>query len=424
MEPFVGLARLRADAVGGGRRDPVDPEALRVADGILEDLRQRGEAALREHAERLGEIGPGEAWFLTRGDLEQAARRISDRDREVLERTRARIEAFAKAQMASLLEMEVPIPGGRAGHRVIPVRRAGCYAPGGRFPLPSSVLMTVVPARVAGVREVVVASPRPGDLTLAAAFLAGADALIRVGGAQAIGAMAFGMGPLAPCDLLVGPGNRYVTAAKHRVAGRVGIDMLAGPSELVVLADETADPAVVAADLLAQAEHDPDALPVVVTMAGPDWLDRLDQAIGQALQDLPTRPVAERALARGFAVQATSLEEACATCDRLAPEHLEVMVADLPAAAARLSDFGALFLGPRAAEIFGDYGAGPNHVLPTGGTARFTGGLSVMTFLRVHTWMELDQPEALIDDTARLARMEGLEAHARAAEARRRTPGG
>jgi phosphoribosyl-ATP pyrophosphohydrolase/phosphoribosyl-AMP cyclohydrolase/histidinol dehydrogenase len=222
------------------------------------------------------------------------------------------------------------------------------------------------------------------------------------------------------CDAIVGPGSRWVTAAKQLVAGTVAIDMLAGPSELVVLADDSADPAVVAADLLAQAEHDVEALPVLVALA-PELPAAVNACLQRQLADLPTAATARAALARGFAVHADDLDHAVALCDRLAPEHLQLLVRDAAALAPRLRHYGALFVGARSAEVLGDYGAGPNHVLPTGGTARSFGGLSVLTFLRVRTWLQLDDSDAaraLAADAAALARLEGLEAHARAAERR------
>ncbi|HBP22919.1 MAG TPA: histidinol dehydrogenase, partial [Planctomycetes bacterium] len=263
--------------------------------------------------------------------------------------------------------------------------------------------------------------PRPTQVTLAAAAVAGADALLAVGGAQAIAALAYGAGPVPPCDVVVGPGNRWVTAAKQLVAGVVRIDMLAGPSELVVIADGGADPETVAADLLAQAEHDPDARPIVLSPSG-ELLERVDEALARQLETLPTADTALPACReQGAAILCADLEEACAVSDRLAPEHLQLHLANPAEARRRLRHYGALFLGRAGAEVLGDYGAGPNHVLPTGGTARSSGGLSVFTFLRVRTWLHLDDLAAaapLARDAADLARLEGLEGHARAAEAR------
>jgi phosphoribosyl-ATP pyrophosphohydrolase/phosphoribosyl-AMP cyclohydrolase/histidinol dehydrogenase len=281
--------------------------------------------------------------------------------------------------------------------------------------------MTAAVAREAGVPTVWVASPRPAPATLAAAAVAGADGFLAVGGAHGIAALAFGAGPVPPCDVIAGPGNRWVTAAKQIVAGRVRIDMLAGPSELVVVADAEADPATVAADLLAQAEHDPDAVPILVALdAG--IADAVDAELARQLAVLPTAPTASRALRNGFCVVAT-LDEAIAVCDRVAPEHLELAVRDPGPLATRVRHCGALFLGPLGGEVLGDYGAGPNHVLPTGGTARSTAGLSVMDFLRIRTFLDVrdaDGAAGLIEDAVTLARMEGLEAHARAAERRRK----
>jgi phosphoribosyl-ATP pyrophosphohydrolase/phosphoribosyl-AMP cyclohydrolase/histidinol dehydrogenase len=405
------------------RREPVDATALEAARVIVEDVRARGEAAVREHSLRLGDLREGEPLVLGPDDLRAALDAVGAEVRGVLERTASRIRAFAEAQRASLAGFETPIPGGACGQAVAPVERAGCYAPGGRFPLPSSVLMTAVTARVAGVREVWVASPRPAPATLAAAAVAGADGLLRVGGAQAVAALAFGAGRVPACDVIVGPGNRFVTAAKQLVAGRVGIDMLAGPSELVVLADGTADPATVAADLLAQAEHDPDAAPILISTSAA-LVDAVERELAARLGSLPTRGTAERALrGNGFAALAADLDEAVTLCDRLAPEHLEVHCAAAAAVAARVSHFGGLFIGAGAAEVLGDYGAGPNHTLPTGGTARSTGGLSVHHFLRVRTWLRVDDAAAasdLVDDAVALARIEGLEAHARSAALRKK----
>ena len=420
------LRRITPDALPSGRRDPVDPDALAAAAALIADVRAEGEAALLRHAERLGDWTRGQPWLYDAADLAAARDRLPAADRALLERTAERIRLFAAAQRASVAPLDVPVPGGRAGHTVAPVARAGCYAPGGRFPLPSSVLMTAVTARVAGVPEVVVASPRPTLVTLAAAAVAGADRLLAVGGAHAIAALAYGAGPVSPVDVIVGPGNRYVTAAKQLVAGRVGIDMLAGPSELVVLADGDADPDLVAADLLAQAEHDDDARPILVTWA-PALADAVDAALDRQLRDLPTAATARAALAAGFAVLCPTRDAALATCDQLAPEHLEVLTADADALAPRLQHYGGLFLGATAAEVLGDYGVGPNHVLPTGSTARFTGGLSVLHFLRVRTWLRMaDGPaaRAMAADAAALARLEGLEAHARSADRRARPPQG
>ena len=398
-------------------RRPVELGTLREAAVIVEDVRLGGESALRQHAQRLGDLEPGDEIVLDRSRIEQTLESLPGDTRGVLERVAGRIRSFAQAQRQSLMDVDIEVSGGRAGHRWIPVSSAGAYAPGGRYPLPSSVLMTVIPARVAGVESVWVASPRPTPVTLAAAAIAGADGLLAVGGAQAIAALAFGT--LTPtCDLVVGPGNRWVTAAKKYLYGEIGIDGLAGPSEVLVIADETADPELVSADLLAQAEHDVDAVPMLITTSEALSGD-VDQAIGRQLEDLPTSETASRALENGFCLIVGSLEEAVSMSDRIAPEHLALHVDDPSQLVDELHSYGSLFVGSGTAEAFADYGVGPNHVLPTGGGARYQSGLSVLTFLRSPTWMALDDAGPLVDDTMLLARLEGLEAHARAAQIRR-----
>ncbi len=415
------LRVIGPEALPEARRDPVDAETLAQAAAIVSDVRARGEAAVREHAERLGDLVPGAPLLLGPEDLAKAKDALAPEHVATLERTANRIRVFAELQRSALRDARMRIEGGEAGHTVAPVDRAGCYAPGGRFPLPSSVLMTVVTARAAGVQQVWVASPRPAPVTMAAACVAGADGLITVGGAQAIAALAFGAGPILPVDVIVGPGNRWVTAAKQLVFGRVGIDMLAGPSELLVLADDSADAAVVAADLLAQAEHDVDARPLLVTTSA-GLVERVNEELARQLADLPTASTAREAVRGGFAVLCADEDQAVDVCNRLAPEHLEVMTCNPERDARHLRHYGALFLGAGAAEVLGDYGAGPNHVLPTGSSARCKGGLSVFDFLRVRTWMRMDrmgEAGGLVDDAVSLARLEGLEGHARSALRRR-----
>jgi phosphoribosyl-ATP pyrophosphohydrolase/phosphoribosyl-AMP cyclohydrolase/histidinol dehydrogenase len=386
---------------------------MAAATAIVEDVRTRGETALRYHSERLGDSGAGDPLVLEPAVLEASLDQVDPAALAALERMIDRVRSFAAAQRRTLSDLDVEVPGGRAGHRLVPVASAGAYAPGGRYPLPSSVVMTVIPARVAGVDRVWVASPRPGAVTRAAAWLAGADGLLAVGGAQAIAALAFGTVSPA-CDLIVGPGTHWVTAAKKHLYGEVGIDGLAGPSEILVIADDHADPALVAADLAAQAEHDPEAVPGLIATEE-RLVHDVDTELERLLADLPTAATARAALANGWATVVPSLELGAELADRFAPEHLALHVSDPEELAMRVTAYGGVFLGDGSAEVFGDYGAGPNHVLPTSGGARYQSGLSVATFLRSPTWLTLDDPGALAADTALLARLEGLEAHARAA---------
>lgn len=416
------LRQVTADQVPSLRRDAVAPETLTQAAAILQEVQQRGEEALRDYAEKFGDLAEGAQMLYSKEQLQAAYESIPKEDQALLTRCVKRVERFARAQRESIKSMEVAIPGGVAGHEVAAVERAGCYAPGGRFPLPSSVIMTAVTARVAGVQEVWVASPKPTAITLAAASIAGADALLAVGGAQAIAALAYGAGPVPPCDAIVGPGNRWVTAAKQLVSGHVAIDMLAGPSELVILADQSASAEVIAADLLAQAEHDTDALPILVSLSQ-EQIDAVQAALHTQLATLPTAETAAKALENGYAVLAKDTQEGIDLCNRLAPEHLEVLMENADEIAPQLKHYGGLFIGYAAAEVLGDYCAGPNHTLPTGGTARSAAGLSVIHFLRIRTYIsieDLDQAQGLVDDAISMAHHEGLEAHARSAQQRKR----
>lgn len=412
--------RRSCDELKQFKRTPVDQETLEQAAALIKDVEVGGEASLRRLAEHFGDWAPGESLIIDRPALDSALAGLPADQKELLDRTATRIRAFAEAQRGTLLDLAIPIQGGVAGHRVVPVGSAGCYAPGGRYPLPSSVLMTATTARAAGVSEVWVASPKPTQVTLAAAAVAGADGLLAVGGAHAIAALVFGVGGVPSCDVVVGPGNRWVTAAKQILAGRVGIDMLAGPSELVVLADDSSDPDLIAADLLAQAEHDPDAVPILVCV-DESLIPKVERSLTSQLATLPTRAIAAIALGNGCAVVPKDLDDAVALCDHIAPEHLQVVTRNAAAVGERLSRFGALFIGAQSAEVLGDYGAGPNHTLPTGGAARYSGGLSVFDFLSVRTWMHMEsngESKSLARDAAALARIEGLEGHALAAARR------
>ncbi len=414
---FDALRRVRSDALPPRAPSAIDAATLEGASAIVAAVRKGGDRELERFARKFDGWDGQRPLIVDAAALRAAVDAIDEETRRALTGMAARIESFALAQRRTLTELDVAVPGGRAGHSIVPMMRAGCYAPAGRFPLPSSVMMTVVTARAAGVRDITLATPSGSPIMLAAAAIAGADRVITVGGAQAIAALAYGTESLAACDVVVGPGNRWVTAAKQVVAGDIAIDFLAGPSELVVMADAESDPARIAADLLAQAEHDPDALPILVSLDAA-LVDRVDVELIRQLATLPTAETARAALANGYAVLCDSVDDAIAVIDAIGPEHLELTTPGAVQVAERIGNAGGLFIGAGAAEVFGDYGVGPNHVLPTGGAARFTGGLSVLTFLRVRTWLASDAPSAIARETALLARLEGLEAHARAAEMR------
>ncbi|MBW3534529.1 MAG: histidinol dehydrogenase [Gemmatimonadetes bacterium] len=391
---------------------------------LLSDVRLRGDAALREMAGRFDGVEL-DALEVPRGRWDEALSDLDPTLRRALERAVANIETFHRAQMPGEVSVEVE-PGVRLGRRFVALDAAGVYAPGGRAAYPSSVLMGVVPARVAGVREVVVCSPpltdgRPDPVLLAAAALAGADRLFALGGAGAIGAMAYGTASVARCDVVVGPGSRWVIEAKRQVAGEVRIDSPAGPSEVLVVADATADPGAVAAEMVAQAEHDPDAAVAAVTWL-PDVLDAVGRALEAQVEATPRRDVVAAALAaRGALLLAADRDDALAFARAYAAEHLALYTLEPARDLDRVPTAGTVFLGGPSSVAFGDYLTGANHVLPTAGAARAFSGLSTHSFLRSYTWQDLTPEGAgrMARDVERLAEAEGLPAHAAAARRRR-----
>lgn len=432
VERMFKFPQISPAEVQGSIGDPVDAKALSQATDIVNSLKEASDRSskLMEIAKGFRDLdGSATSYVVSREDLKKAYDGLSDGDRSVLISIHKRVETFALAQRSSIVDMAIPIPGGQAGHRVTACNTAGCYAPGGRYPLPSSVVMTAVTARAAGCKRVVVASPRPAQITLAAAYISGADLFLQVGGAQAIAAMAYGVGgadgiPEVPsCDVIVGPGNKWVTAAKSIVNGHCGIDMLAGPSEVLVICDETANADVVASDLIAQAEHDVVARPILIS-SSQSMIDSVTAKAKERLDSLPepNRSTAIEAFSSGYAVCCDSVDKCVEISDQIAPEHLEIQTRDFQAVADQCKCYGGMFIGEYAAEVLGDYGAGPNHTLPTGGTGRFTGGLSVFSFLGIRTWIRIDDKAAsqgMVNDCVTMARLEGLEGHARAAEARK-----
>ena len=418
-EPFQWpqLEQNQLDAITSSALDQDTYEAARL---IVDDVQHGGVKTLQEYAVRFGDRKPSDPLVLLRHELEAALESLPDEQQQLLRRTTDRIRGFAIAQRAALADIDNESTGGRAGHRWLPLRVAGCYAPGGKYPLPSSVLMTAVTASAAGVESIWVASPNPNPVVLAAAAIAGAEAVLAVGGAQAIAALAHGIPDLVPrCDVVAGPGNRFVTAAKAYVSRSTRIDMLAGPSELVVAAAGDGKAEWVAADLMAQAEHDEDARAILVTTSA-DFAEEVARELHRQLDDLPTASVARRALARSGFVVVEDVQQAIACCERIAPEHLSLQGATFSDRAEAFTSGAALFIGGAAAQVFGDYGAGPNHVLPTSGHARRHSPLSVATFLRQQTFLRMGDAgdQTLTADAAALARLEGLEAHARSAEKR------
>jgi len=403
-----------------------DPAVRERARAVLAEVRRDGAAAVRSNNEQFGGGRSDGRLVLEPAELAAARDALAPDVRRALDQAIDHVRRFAATQVPATTRTEI-VPGVEIERRWTPLASVGCYVPGGSAPLPSSLVMTVVPAQVAGVGRIVVASPAGSDgredpLIAGAAGLLEVDALVVAGGVQAIGALAFGLpeSGLGPVDRIVGPGSAWVTAAKLEVAGEVGIDLPAGPSEGMVLADASADPSTVAADLITQAEHGPDSPALLVTW-DPGFADAVEAAVNRQLVTLPRRAILERSLAEhGRIVLAPDLDAAIAFVNDYAPEHLSVEVEDLEPTVARLRNAGSLFVGPWAPESAGDYATGANHVLPTGGLARSSGALAVENygkFVQVQR-VTRDGLAALRATIGTLAGAEGLEAHRAAVEIR------
>ena len=411
-------------------RTEADRTALReTVGGIIDNVIHNGDNALIEYNSRFDNC-ERKTLRISREEIEKAYRQVSSEDLEDIRKAAANIRAFAEAQKGTLGELRdfSPSEGIMLGHRVIPVDSCCCYVPGGGYPLYSTALMLGIPAKTAGVRRVTACSPviKGTDTihpkTLVAMDIAGIDEIYAVGGAQAIAAFSYGTDQIEPVNMIVGPGNSFVTEAKRQCYGKVGIDFVAGPSEVLVIADGHADPEVIAADILAQSEHDREAKGLVVTT---------DEALGKAIIDavekqLPTLDTEEIARSSwndfGEIIIADSLEEAVDYANEYAPEHLEVNVEEsrTDSVVNSLRNYGSLFIGGNTAEVFGDYASGTNHTLPTLGAARYTGGVWVGTFLKPCTYQRMSSTAmmGIAPLVSNLARGEGLIGHARAAEIR------
>ncbi|MBC7709281.1 MAG: histidinol dehydrogenase [Rhizobacter sp.] len=416
---FASLDALTHHA--GALDDGVD----QIAAAILADVRERGDAAVLEYTQKFDRLNAQSmaALELSKDEMQHAFDTLDGELKAALILARDRIEAYHRRQVSESWRY-TEADGTQLGVQITALDRVGLYVPGGKAAYPSSVLMNAVPAKVAGVREIIMVVPTPDGVknatVLAAAHLAGVDRAFTIGGAQAVAALAYGTATVPAVDKIVGPGNAYVAAAKRRVFGIVGIDMIAGPSEILVIADAAANPDWVAMDLFSQAEHDELAQSILLTPSGA-LITAVQASIARLLPTMPRRDIIKASLAgRGAMVKTRSLEEACEISNRIAPEHLELSVADPEALLPRLRHAGAIFMGYGSSEAIGDYVAGTNHVLPTSRSARFSSPLGVYDFQK-RTSLIFVSPEGartLGKAAATLAYAEGLQAHARAAEFR------
>lgn len=394
---------------------------------VIDKVRQEGDEALREYNRTFDQCRR-ENLRVTREEIDRAYRQVDQELIDLMRKAKANIEAFARVQRESIREIkefEVS-PGIFLGHRIIPIESACCYVPGGSYPLYSTALMLSIPARVAGVKRIAACSPpvkgtdNIHPLTLVAMDIGGVDEIYVTGGAQAIAAFSYGTEAIRPVDIIVGPGNQYVTEAKRQCYGQVGIDFVAGPSEVLIIADDSGDPEVLAADILGQSEHDVLAKGLLLTTSRRVGEETIRE-VERQLFELDTAGIAGKSWADyGEIVLCNSLEEAADLCNQYAPEHLELAVREPEALMEKLTNYGSLFIGENTAEVFGDYASGTNHTLPTLRAARYTGGVYVGTFLKTctHQSMTREASRSIAPMVARMAEGEGLTAHAKAALAR------
>lgn len=422
MMRVIGIDQVD-DSLLEHRELPELPEVER----ILSEVKERGDAALEAFTFKFDGVRI-KSFRFERSEIEDAYAAVDKRLVSAIKESAERLERFSKAQMEMYGSFEIEIERGvLAGQTLLPIGRVGVYVPGGRFPLVSSLIMGAVPAKTAGVKEVVVCSPPTYEgsvhpAILVAADIANVDEVYRIGGAQALGAMAYGTQSVKCVDKIVGPGNVYVNAAKKLLFGRVGIDFIAGPTEMLIIADGLSEPSFIAADLIAQAEHDTDSIPVLVTDS-PELAERVNTELARQLEGLKTAAVARESLGtNGLIVIVDAIDRALDLANKMAPEHLELYVQDAGRYLPMLRNYGSLFVGGYSAGILGDYSSGLNHVLPTNRASRYTGGLTVRDFLKIQTTLKVSEMGFLaIAPAARtLAEAEGLEGHANSVNARMR----
>lgn len=396
----------------------IEFENISSVNEIINAVRKKGDKAVLEYSKKFGD-GDIKHFRLTEEEIDEALASTDEDTINAIKFAINNVREFSKAQLSCIKETEVKICGNTLGHKIIPLESIGCYIPGGNYPLPSSAIMTIVPAKTAGVKRVIAMSPKIQPVTIAAAHLAGADEIYGIGGVQAIAAMAYGTESIKKVNKIVGPGNKFVTSAKKQVYGECGIDFLAGPSEVLIIADETAKPEFVAADMLAQCEHDKEARAFLICFSE-DFAKKVDEKAKEYLKTLKTKEIAQISYDKSVAVIVKYLDEAVKLSNEKAPEHLELCIENAENLINKFTNYGSLFMGNYSAEVFGDYVSGTNHTLPTNQVSKYSGGLSVFDYIKVQTYQIMNN--STINQTAKnaslLAEKEGLFAHKLAADVR------
>lgn len=394
-----------------------DFDILYSVDEIILDVKNNGDKAVKKYCEKFD--GKIENIEVSKEEIEKAFNNIDEKTKEAIKKSIENVKKFAQAQYNSIKEFEIENNGIKLGQKIIPLERTGAYVPGGNYPLPSSAIMSCVPAKVAGVKEIIMCSPKIKDVTIVAGILAGADRIFRIGGVQAIASMAYGTETIPKVDKITGPGNKFVTFAKKQVFGVCGIDFLAGPSEVMIIADDTANSRFVAADFLAQCEHDKDASGILLTTSI-KIAKEVEKQIEIYLKKLKTSEITKEALKNSYIIIVENMEEAIKIANKKAPEHLEIMTKENDKIKDKLTAYGSLFIGDYSAEAVGDYCSGTNHILPTNSVARYSAGLSVFDFIKIVTTQEAikEKSKDVIKTASILAEQEGLMAHKLACDVR------
>lgn len=398
--------------------DKIEFEAISSVEEIIKDVKFNGDEAIKRYVQKF-DNQELESFLVTTEEILEAYKQVDNDTIQAIKKSIKNVKKFSEKQLKSIKNLKTKIDKNELGHKIIPLDSVGCYIPGGNYPLLSSAIMTITPAKVAGVKEVVACSPKIKPETIVACDLAGADKIYKIGGVQAIAAMAYGSESIVKVNKIVGPGNKYVTAAKKFVYGECGIDFLAGPSEVMIIADETANPEFVSADMLAQCEHDVDARAYLACFSK-SFAEKVKESAYNQLEKLSTREIATVAFEKSFAIVVKYIDEAITLSNKKAPEHLELCVSKAQKHMDKFTNYGSLFVGNYSAEVYGDYCSGTNHVLPTNEVSKYSGGLSVFDFIKIQTYQIISKAgnKAISPYASKLAEKEGLMAHKLASDIR------
>lgn len=401
--------------------DKIEFEAISSVEEIAKDVKHNGDEAVRKYSKQFDNEDL-ESFLVSEAEIKDAYSKVDAKTIQAIKKSIQNVKKFSETQLKCLKPLKTKIDKNELGHNIIPLESVGCYIPGGNYPLLSSAIMTITPAKVAGVKEIIACSPKIRPETMVACDLSGANKIYRVGGVQAVSAMAYGTQSIVKVNKIVGPGNKYVTAAKKYVFGEVGIDFLAGPSEVMIITDETANPEFVSADMLAQCEHDIDARAFLITTSE-NFAEKVKNYAQKQLESLSTKEIASKSFEKSFAIIVKTIDDAIKLTNCKAPEHLELCFKDSKRFISKFTNYGSLFIGNYSAEVYGDYCSGTNHVLPTNEVSKYSGGLSVFDFIKVQTYQTISKSgNCMISDFAsQLAEKEGLQAHKLAADVRKFT---